>query len=177
MEDIVFVSKSTQDFRAWLKTIIVSFIPFIVFCILVFVCDVKFIIFMLILWTAIIGGGILYSPNKYMVSNTNLIIKRYLGNIKIPLEEIQDIRIFTEQDKKGLLGIYRAEGAFGNFGLYCTNIHKKLHVYTRRDSNWTLIVTSRKKYVIAPNDIYLIDVIQDKIIYNIINSKFKILQQ
>jgi hypothetical protein len=119
---------------------------------------------MLALWTVIIVGGILYPPNKYMVNKTHLIIKRYLGDIKIPLEEIQEIRLFTKNDMKGCYGIVRADGAFGTCGLYSTNIHKKLHVYTRRDSNWTLIVTSRKKYVIAPNDVHLIDAVREQIL-------------
>jgi hypothetical protein len=117
-----------------------------------------------VIWGLLIVGGILYPPNKYIISNTHVIIQRYIGDIKIPLEDIQDIRRFTKKDKNSCLSGIRADGVFGNCGLYRSNIHGKLYVYTRRDSNWTLIVTSRKKYVIAPNDIHLIDVIQDKII-------------
>jgi hypothetical protein len=165
MDNIIFVSKSTQDVSAWLKTIIVSFIPFMTFFILFFICEIKliFILFMLILWFVIIVGGILYSPYKYLLSDTHLIIKRYLGNIKIPFEQIQDIHLFTAIDKKGFYKPFGAIGSFGTLGIFRSNIHKKLYFYTRRDSNWTLIITAKKKYVIAPNDIHLIEAVQKQI--------------
>jgi hypothetical protein len=47
--------------------------------------------------------------------------------------------------------------------MFSSNIHKILHVYTRRNSNWTLIVTPSEKYVIAPNDAHLIKAVQEQI--------------
>jgi hypothetical protein len=161
---VIFTSKSTQDFKSWLKTILVSFVPLIIFIILFFINHNIDFIFMLVLWIIIIIGGISYSPYLYVLNNTHLIIKRCLGNIKIPLEQIQYIQLFTPIDKKGFFRTFGAIGSFGTLGLFRTNIHKKLYFYTRRDSNWVLIVTLQRKYVIAPNDIHLIDAVQELII-------------
>ncbi|MDR1170168.1 MAG: PH domain-containing protein [Prevotellaceae bacterium] len=168
-EEIIFTSKSTQDLRAWLKTVIVCFIPFMMFCIFIsvfrqpgFPKEIRIFLALCIpLWIAIMLAGILCTPNKYTVSKTHLTVKRYLGDIKIPLKEIQDIRLFN---RKGLVfdGI-SSDGTFGTYGILRTDIHEKLYIYTRRDSNWTLVVTSRKKYVIAPNDLYLINVVKEQI--------------
>jgi hypothetical protein len=99
---------------------------------------------------------IIYTPYSYTLSNTHLSINRYFGNIVIPLKEILEIRLFTATDKKGIYG--------WGFNIYKTNIHRKLHVYIRRQyKNWILIVTPEKKYVIAPDDLRLIHAVKTRL--------------
>jgi len=69
----------------------------------------------------------------------------------------------TSDDKKGLWRPFGAAGVFGWWGYYCTSAHKKLTVFARRYDNWTLVVTDSKKYMIAPNDLQLIDLTAQQI--------------
>jgi hypothetical protein len=118
--------------------------------------------------TSLLVFGILYTPNRYILTESNLIINRYLRNIRIPLKTINDIRLFTDSDKKGHWFTCGTQVAFGNWGIFKTSIHKKLYVYTRRDNNWVIIITSRKKYVIAPDDLNLLEAVQKQL--EMINS-------
>jgi hypothetical protein len=157
----IFISKSTQDFREWLKTTVISFIP-----VGFFMMDFRhenvnfFLLLLTALWIMIIITGISFTPYKYVLGETHLTVKRLFGDIKIPLEEIMEIRLFTEKDRKGFFKPFGAEGVFGIWGLFRSHIHKRLYVYARRDSNWTLVVTPKKKYVIAPDDVRLAYAIQ-----------------
>ena len=69
----------------------------------------------------------------------------------------------TPDDKKGMWRTFGADACFGSWGYYQTAKHKKLNVFTRRYNNWTLIITDKKKYVIAPNDSQLIDAVAQQI--------------
>ncbi|MDR1340286.1 MAG: PH domain-containing protein [Prevotellaceae bacterium] len=162
MNKFVFDSKSTPDTKAWMSSIISITICISVFFVIgtVSLLFYDIVIGFLLL---IVVFGILYTPYRYMLTETALMIKRYFGNITIPLTQIQEIRLFADTDKKGIIRAFGVGGFAGNYGIFSSNIHKILHVYTRRNSNWTLIVTPQKKYVIAPNDIHFIEAVQEQI--------------
>jgi len=107
--------------------------------------------------------GVIYTPHKYILTSSHLIIKRYFKDIVIPLKTIKSIRLMTPNDKKGMLRTFGAEGAFGSWGYYSTSAHKKLIVVARRYNNRTLIITDRETYVIAPDDLQLIDMTAQQI--------------
>jgi hypothetical protein len=164
MNNVLFDSKSTQDIGICIRSSIVVIILFVILWLIPFSNGFNmgwigitglFLIFMAYI------VGFLYVPYRFMLTKTHLIIKRYCGDIVLPIKEIMEIRLFTANDKKGLFGYCRVDGIFLHYGLYSTKIHKTLHVYTRRDSNWMLLVTSKKKYIFAPNDIRLVEMVQN----------------
>ena len=165
MEKIVYISSSTQDKKAWLLTIVISFLPVLFFgwrLTTNIACNnmqhaVMFGL-LLALFSIIPVLGFLNTPYKYILTNTELIIKRQIKDTVIPWASISQIRLMTKEDKKGMLRTFGVEGAFGAYGKYQSLKHKKLFVNVRRYTNWTLIVTNGKKYVIAPDDIQLIEV-------------------
>ncbi len=113
---------------------------------------------LLALYFAALVYGILNTPYSYQLSKEQLVINRRRSPLKIPLEDIQVVRDFNKDDRKGLVKTFGAEGIIGNFGRFSTDMHKKLHVLTSRDSNWTLIrMKSGKKYIISPDNIELIN--------------------
>jgi hypothetical protein len=113
---------------------------------------------LLALYSAAIVYGFLNTPYSYQFSNELLMINRRRSPLKIPLKDIQVVRDFNKDDRKGLVKTFGAEGVIGNIGRFTTDMHKKLHVLTSRDSNWTLIrMKSGKKYIISPDNIEFIN--------------------
>ena len=113
---------------------------------------------LLALYFAALVYGILNTPYSYQLSDELLVINRRRSPLKIPLEDIQVVRDFNKDDRKGLVKTFGAEGVIGNIGRFSTDIHKKLHVLTSRDSNWTLIrMKSGEKYIISPDNFELIN--------------------
>ena len=113
---------------------------------------------LIVLYFILLIIGFVNKPIAYILTNSELWIKRRSGLIKINLVDTKLIREFNQDDKKGLYRKFGAEGLFGNFGTYSSKLHKTFKVYTSRDSNWVLIVTnSGKKIVISPDDLILID--------------------
>jgi hypothetical protein len=164
MNNVLFVSKSTQDISICIRSFFVLIVLFVALLLLLFIpvygMDWLGIAFLFVISMYYIAG-FLCVPYRFMLTKTHLIIKRYCGDIVLPIEKIMEIRLFTANDKKGLFGYCRVDGCFLHYGLCKTKAHKILHVYTRRDSNWILLVTSKKKYVFAPNDIHLVEMVQN----------------
>lgn len=170
MEKILFISPSSLDRKSLLLTLIVSVFPIILFGWVFYrslaagnTLSAVFACIFVALFLVILIVGIVNTPYKYVLTNAHLIVKRHLKDIVIPLENIKYIRLMTKDDKKGLIRIFGAEGSFGAYGYYQTALHKNLIVFVRRYNNWALVVTDQKKYVIAPDDLQLIDMAAQQI--------------
>ena len=164
MEKILFISPSTLDRKSLILTLFVCVLPILFFGWMFYRtlatnCMVATVIMgcMIALFLGIFILFIICTPHKYILTNSHLIVKRHYKDIVIPLQNIKSIRLMTANDKKGMWRTFGAEGAFGSWGYYSTSAHKELAVFARRYDNRTLVITDRKKYVIAPNDLQLID--------------------
>ena len=157
MEKILFISSSTQDKKTWILTIILGILPVMFFGWKMFNDPfsgfyhraISFILFLLL-----IVIGFLFTPHKYVLTTTHLIIKRYWRDISIPLASIQEIQ---QIEKKTIWRSFGYAGPFGYFGIFSSSRNGKLYVLARRYNNWTLVASDRKKYVIAPDDLQLIE--------------------
>ena len=165
MGKILFISSSTLDRKSMILTLIVCVLPTLILGWMFYRTIETSNTFLTVFWgcmTALFLGifisGVTCTPHKYILTNSHLIIKRYLKDIVIPLHHIKCIQPMSFNDKKGMLRTFGAEGAYGSWGYYSTSAHKKLIVLARSYNNWTLIITDRKKYVIAPDDLQLIDI-------------------
>jgi len=164
MKKILFISPSTLDRKSTVLTLMVCVLPtlflgWLFYRTLVTNNTVATVIMgcMIAMFLCIFILGIICTPHKYILTDSHLIVKRYYKDIVIPLQNIKSIRLMTANDKKGMLRTFGADGVFGSWGYYSTSAHKKLIVFARRYNNRTLVITDRKKYVIAPDDLQLID--------------------
>ena len=169
MEKILFISPSTLDRKSVVWTLIVCVLPILFFGwmfyrTLVTNNTVATVITgcMIAMFLGIFILGIICTPHKYILTDFQLIVKRHYKDIEIPLQNIKCIRQMTANDKKGMLRTFGAEGVFGSWGYYSTSTHKELMVFARRYDNRTLVITDRKKYVIAPDDLQLIDAVMQQ---------------
>ena len=163
MEKILLISPSTLDRKSLILTLVVCVLPALGFGWLFYrsypANHASAITYGVVAAIAlgIFVWGVIITPYKYILTDAHLIIKRHFKDVVVPLQDIKLIRLMNSDDKKGLYRTFGAEGAFGSWGYFQTSEHKKLTVFARRYNNWTLVVTDRKKYVIAPDDPQLID--------------------
>ncbi len=165
MERILLISPSTLDRKSLIQTLIACMFPTLILGWLFYQNLTANSMNMAVplgitaaVFLVLLVSGYICTPYKYILTNSDLIIKRHLKDIVIPIQDIKVIRLMTPADKKGMWRSFGAEGLFGSFGYYQTPKYKKLIVYTRRHDNWTLVITDQKKYVIAPDDLQLIDI-------------------
>ncbi|MDR3246938.1 MAG: PH domain-containing protein [Prevotellaceae bacterium] len=173
-EDIIFVSKSTQDAGFLLRTAFLIFLPVATFLALGLIFNIL-IALIALLPVLFLIMGIINKPYGYVLSNIHLHIKRHNGDIVIPLEQIYEIRLFTTTD----FNLGKIAGLYG----YLTGYHDKIKIYSRRYSNWLFIIVHKqsqvytrrnkwtpiviqKKYVIAPDNINLLDEVKAQIARN-----------
>ena len=108
--------------------------------------------------------GLYKTPISYKVLNSDLLIISRFSQVSINIRDIRNLRIFDSKDRKGLIRIFGAEGVIGNIGFYSSTRNSKMTILTSRDTNWTLISTKdNKKIVISPDDLGLINVVNDLI--------------
>jgi hypothetical protein len=163
MERILFISPSTQDRKTWILTLIpgILLVAFFGWGIL-YSFDRYHQVFLFPLFILFIIGWIA-TPCKYILTNTHLIIKRHWRDINIPLQEIRNIYLMPVPERRTLRHIFVYNGPFGLFGCFRAADNTWLSLYARRRNNWTVIVTGRKKYVIAPDDIQLVSLTAEQI--------------
>ena len=170
MEKILLISPSTFDKKTWIVSMIgmlaLLFLGWLEFFIIPANQLVSNIIFVsiIILISGLFVLDFICTPYKYILTNSELIIKRYLKDIVIPLQSVKSIRLMDSAERKGMRCKNNgASGCFGLWGHWKTLAHKKLFIYVRRWNNWTLIETDKEKYVIAPDDLQLIDATMQEI--------------
>lgn len=164
METPLFVSPSTLDRKSLLLTIFINVIGIAAVGVLFFALRATAPVAKLIItgFAAVIvsGGaiaGFICTPHQYILTKSELIIRRHIGNAVIPLADLRAVRLMTPADKKGIWRSFGSEGMFGVYGYYSSPRFKRLTVFARRYNHWTLLITERKKYVIAPDDLQLVD--------------------
>ena len=104
----------------------------------------------------------LYSPRSYKVDNVDLTIVRPANNKKIKLTDISEIRAIAEGEMTGTVRTFGDGGLFGYYGKYYNSKIGSMTLYATQKQNRILITTKQgKKIVITPDDLSIIDYIND----------------
>jgi len=106
----------------------------------------------------------LYSAQSYEVSNSDLIINRKIGDMKIPLTSIQEIKQMTKDDLGWGLRACGNGGFFGYSGLFYFSKVKWVWLSATQRMNYVLILTKDgKKRIITPDDMGLVELVNSTI--------------
>jgi len=125
-----------------------------VVCVLLMVVAwVVHIVFIALLFPLFIGLAYAYSPRGYALSGNAIVIKRLIGNIRVPLGEIRDIRPGTPDDFTGCLRLWGNGGLFGYYGLFSTTKLGKCYWYLTNRSKTVIVTTSTRILVLSPDDV------------------------
>jgi hypothetical protein len=122
---------------------------------------VGFVAFFVVTKSAIFGAlGLcvialtyLYSPRSYEISNREILIKRLIGAISLPLDGIHELRAGTDGDFRACTRLWASGGLFGYFGLFKTTQLGKCRWYMTNRHNSVIIVTDVMTVVISPDDV------------------------
>ena len=93
-----------------------------------------------------------FSPRGYVIADRTIIVKRLIGNVRIPLENLRESRASTPADVTGCIRLWGSGGMFGYYGLFrTTKLGKSTWYVTRRDK-MIVVVTDSKTTLYSPDD-------------------------
>ena len=106
---------------------------------------------------AIVGATIIflsyaYSPRGYAISDGSIVVKRLLGSVRIPLDDIREVRRATPDDFRGGIRLFGDGGLFGYYGLFQTSKLGKSHWYMTNRANGVVVIGRDKTYVLSPDN-------------------------
>jgi hypothetical protein len=118
----------------------------------------------------ILLGGILlfcylYSPRKYSIDKEKLTIHRSISDINIPIKSISEIRRVDNMELTGMVRTLGVGGLFGNYGKFYAQRLGSITLYATQSKNYILIVADKKKYLITPDDMKIIDDVKENKLY------------
>ena len=142
-----------------IKTIIVAML-FIIAAIIVFASGGYWLgISIILLLLVIMVVTYFCIPRKIIVTDTDIVLYNHGFKRKLPKCDILKARSVTAKDRNGLWRKFAVEGVWGYCGIYASKIHKNLYIYASQNKNWILIETERKNYIVSPENLDIIDVI------------------
>jgi len=102
----------------------------------------------------------LFKPSNYVVTSYSFIINRPLGEIEIPLNNIESAEKVEDKDMRFSLRLFGVGGLFGFYGIFSNKKFGRMRWYASRRNRFVLIkTTGNKKIVITPDDISLAEMI------------------
>ena len=103
----------------------------------------------------------LYAPKEYSVDKHSLVIHRPVSNKIIPIDSIIEIRQVDKSELKGTIRTFGVGGLFGNYGKFYTPALGNLTFYATQNKNYVLITMNKKKILLTPDDLGIIQEIKD----------------
>ena len=94
----------------------------------------------------------LLRPLRYSVTETELLIERPLGKIRIKKEAITNISILQESNIGGAVRTFGVGGLFGYYGKYYNSAFGSMSWYVTRSDKPVLITTAKSKILVSPDE-------------------------
>ncbi len=95
--------------------------------------------------------GYLFVPRGYAVSDSEVIIRRRIGAVRIPLSLLRAIRRESSTCSFRSVGTFGIGGIYGYFGRFYSN-ELGHHLVYATDSQKAVVIEADKTYVISPDD-------------------------
>ncbi|MGO4884019.1 MAG: PH domain-containing protein [Bryobacteraceae bacterium] len=111
------------------------------------------IVFIAPLFPVLILLAYAWSPRGYAVTGDSLVIKRLIGNVRVPLAAIREIQPGTPDDFTGCIRIAGSGGVFGYYGLFRTAKLGKCSWYVTDRAKTVIVKTDNKTLVLSPGDV------------------------
>jgi len=125
-----------------------------VVCLLVIaVAWVVHMVFLAVLFPLLIGFTYAYSPRGYAISGGAIVVRRLIGDIRVPLADVREVRAGTPDDFTGCLRLWGNGGLFGYTGLFQTTKLGTCRWYVTNRSKAVIVATQSKTLVLSPDDV------------------------
>ena len=106
-----------------------------------------------IVFAAMLAVSFAWSPTGYSIGDGFLSIHRVIGNLRIPLASIREVRIASREDLEGSLRIFGSGGLFGYYGAFRSPKLGKSTWFVTQHSHAVIVVTSAGNFVLSPDDV------------------------
>ncbi len=94
-----------------------------------------------------------YSPRGYALSHRWLTIKRLIGSVHLPLDQIHQVRVAAGDDLTGCIRLWGSGALFGYYGIFRTTGLGKCTWYVTDRSKSVVVVSATKTVVLSPDDV------------------------
>ena len=101
----------------------------------------------------VLAGSYAWSPGSYSISQRSILVKRLIGAVRIPLDDVREARVATAEDFRGCIRLFGNGGLFGYYGLFRTSKLGKSTWYLTNRKHTVVVVTSSKTAVFSPDDV------------------------
>jgi hypothetical protein len=150
------VFKTSLDKLAKVVTAVITILfTAIIFLQLIFIQDFGNTSSIITITTLLISYFIafIFRPISYIILDEFLVIHRPLLDIKIALNEIENMVVLDSQELKGTIRTFGVGGLWGYWGSFANSRIGAMKWYATRMSNAVLITTgNNKKIVLTPDD-------------------------
>jgi hypothetical protein len=93
-----------------------------------------------------------WAPRGYLLRDGEIVIRRLVGEVRIPLSEVRELRAVTPDDLRGCIRLWGSGGAFGYFGNFRTSRFGNCTWYVTDRSKALVVVTSDRTILLSPAD-------------------------
>jgi hypothetical protein len=101
----------------------------------------------------VVALAYLYSPQSYQISDHCILIKRLIGNVRVSLNSVREIRTGTPEDFRKCIRLWASGGLFGYYGLFNTAKLGKCSWYMTNRSHSVIVVTDATTIVLSPENV------------------------
>lgn len=101
----------------------------------------------------VVALGYAYSPRGYAISGRAIIVRRLIGNVRIPLEGIREVRRAGADDLCGAIRVWGSGGMFGYYGLFRTSKLGKCWWYLTNRQDFVVVTTESKRALFSPDNV------------------------
>ena len=105
------------------------------------------------LGAALIVGSYAYSPRAYVIAGRSLLVKRLIGTVRIPLDNVREVRPAAADDFKGCVRLWGNGGLYGYYGLFSTSKLGKSTWYLTNRKNSVVVATAEKTFLVSPDEV------------------------
>ncbi|MBN3518791.1 PH domain-containing protein [Algoriphagus lutimaris] len=121
-------------------------------------------VFILVFLVFVLIGTWVFSPQDYEIGDGKLTIKRIIGDFKIGLHEITEVKGLTKEETKGTIRTFGVGGLFGYFGrFYIPKIGRVILFATQRKNKVLIKKNEEKQFILTPDDLQFIQYLRNKI--------------
>jgi hypothetical protein len=93
------------------------------------------------------------SARGYAIVDGTLIVRRLIGDVRIPLDGIRQARVAGAEDLTGCIRLFGSGGLFGWYGLFRTSKLGKCTWYVTNRNNAVVLITQEKTVLVSPDDV------------------------
>ena len=105
------------------------------------------------LGAAVIAVSYAYSPRGYEIAERSIIVRRLIGRVRIPLDDIRELRAANRDDFRGCIRLWGNGGFFGYYGLFRTSKLGKCTWYVTNRANAIVLINAAKTVVLSPDNV------------------------